>query len=230
MLSLLKMIGSPGSISFLLLCLIGGVLVLWLWPNRRRFGRAWLALVAVAYLFMALPAVATAIAGRLSATATPPAAVGHLDTLAVLDGDNRRGRVRVAQQILSVDAPKEVWVLGGPWIVEALAAAGVPKERLFHDPRTPTTRDQLARVQRLIAERPTGRVGVIVSRLQAPRVARLAAAQLMPLVLIVSPVDDEPPTSGVRAFIPRYIALRVSRDALYEHAALAYYRWRQWIR
>jgi hypothetical protein len=29
--------------------------------------------------------------------------------------------------------------------------------------------------------------------------------------------------------VPTYIALRVSRDALYEHAALAYYRSRGWI-
>jgi hypothetical protein len=30
-------------------------------------------------------------------------------------------------------------------------------------------------------------------------------------------------------YIPTYTALRVSRDALYEHAALAYYGWRRWI-
>jgi hypothetical protein len=31
-------------------------------------------------------------------------------------------------------------------------------------------------------------------------------------------------------FLPTYASLLVSRDALYEYAALAYYRWRGWIR
>jgi hypothetical protein len=48
--------------------------------------------------------------------------------------------------------------------------------------------------------------------------------------LVPASIDIEPPTSGVRRFIPAYIALRVSRDALYEHAALLYYRYNGWIR
>ena len=47
--------------------------------------------------------------------------------------------------------------------------------------------------------------------------------------LIVSPIDTEPATSGWRLVVPTYYALRVSRDAIYEHAALALYTWRGWI-
>jgi hypothetical protein len=31
-------------------------------------------------------------------------------------------------------------------------------------------------------------------------------------------------------FVPTYYALRVSRDAIYEHVALRYYRWHGWIK
>jgi hypothetical protein len=62
-----------------------------------------------------------------------------------------------------------------------------------------------------------------------PRVAALAQTAGLELDLLASPVDQEPPTEGVWRLVPTYLALRVSRDAIYEHAALAYYRWRGWI-
>jgi uncharacterized SAM-binding protein YcdF (DUF218 family) len=229
LLSVLKLIGTPGSIRFLLLCVLAGMVVLRLWPHHRRVARLWLAFVTLTYLVMALPAVATTLAGRLPRPETQPPAVARTDILVVFDGDNRRGRVRVAQQIFQTEAPDQVWVLGEPWMLDALATVGLPPSRLFLDDQTSNTRDQMARVERFVAERPTSRVGIIVSRLQAPRVAALAARHGVPALLIVSPIDHEPPMSGVEAFVPRYIALRVTRDALYEHAALAYYHWRGWI-
>ncbi len=48
--------------------------------------------------------------------------------------------------------------------------------------------------------------------------------------LIESPVDVEPASTGALAFVPTYYALRLSRDAIYEHAALRYYRWHGWIK
>jgi uncharacterized SAM-binding protein YcdF (DUF218 family) len=74
-----------------------------------------------------------------------------------------------------------------------------------------------------------GRTCVIASRLQMPRVAALAHSEGLDVTLIPSPTDTEPPTAGFRVFVPSYTALGVSRDALYEHAALAYYRWRDWV-
>jgi hypothetical protein len=70
---------------------------------------------------------------------------------------------------------------------------------------------------------------VVASRLQAPRVWALARAMGLGILVMPSPVDDEPAASGLRAFVPSYLALRVSRDAIYEHVALAYYRWQGWI-
>jgi hypothetical protein len=48
-------------------------------------------------------------------------------------------------------------------------------------------------------------------------------------VLLPSPVDHEPAHQGWKLWLPSFAALRVSREALYELAALEYYRLRGWI-
>ena len=91
-----------------------------------------------------------------------------------------------------------------------------------------TTREQIAQLARIVEAGP-GRPALVASRLQMARVAALVRVAGLEVTLISSPIDDEPPTSGLQRFVPMYIALRVSRDALYEHVALAYYAWRGWI-
>jgi hypothetical protein len=146
-----------------------------------------------------------------------------------MDGDNRRGRTLAGIQVNAEASPREIWVLGDGTLIEELSAAGVPRNRIFHNAFLETTRDQIASLAALMARRPGWKVAVIVSRLQAPRMARLLDASHLRVTLIESPVDVEPPTNGAGAFMPTYYALRLSRDALYEHAALWYYRWRGWI-
>jgi hypothetical protein len=122
-----------------------------------------------------------------------------------------------------------VSVLGEQWVVDALVEAGLPRARIAHDRTTLTTRAQMAAVGAMQAARPGVTLAVVASRLQMARVAALAGAAGLDPVLLPSAVDDEPPSTGRRRFVPAYIALRVSRDALYEHVALAYYQWRGWI-
>jgi hypothetical protein len=62
-----------------------------------------------------------------------------------------------------------------------------------------------------------------------PRIAALARSAGVAPLLLPSPIDDEPPAVGVWRFVPTYIGLRTSRDAMYEHAALVYYRNKGWI-
>lgn len=228
MIWLLKATGGPGSIPFLIVAVLLGLAVMYFWPKRRRLGTIWILFVAVGYVVLALPMVAHAIASGLP----PVGSREHsrpLATVIILDGDNRRGRARAAQQIIASDRPDVVWVLGAEWIIDPLRQAGIP-ERLFRfDATAPNTLEQMQQVGRISAQAP-GRTGVIVSRLQAPRVAALAEALTMPIAVIAAPVDAEPPVSGIWRFIPRYIALRVSRDALYEHAALWWYARQGWIR
>lgn len=228
--TILKSVFTPGSRSFLIVCLGVWVALRWVWPRSPRIGSGWLATVAFAYLALGLPWVANALADRLTPSrADDVDPLPPVDTLVVLDGDNRVGRVRQAGRVYDGARPGSVRVLGEDWLVTALVGVGIERRRIAQDPGPRTTRDQIAWVQRLMARQPADRTALIASRLQMRRVAALARAARLPLVLVPSPIDMEPPTSGVRLFVPTYVALRVSRDALYEHAALVYYTWRGWI-
>ena len=198
-----------------------------MWPRNRRLAFSWLSALTAGYIVLALPLTAKAISNRLpefhSAVISKP-----VDTVVVLDGDNRRGRVLEAAKVDVAAAPNRVWVLGNDWMVEPLIQTGVAPARISHD-ESATTRDQMAWIKQLL-ERQNGRTVVIASRLQAPRIAALASTNHLALSVIASPIDTEPPTAGIGLVWPTYVALRVSRDAIYEHAALVYYRWRGWIR
>jgi hypothetical protein len=230
----LKFVGAPGSIPFFVLTTAVGLLLARRTRRLRRAGVAWLVVVVTGYLGLALPVVATAIAGALPSVVATPAAVAQpasrspVEILIVLDGDNRRGRVREVQRAIRDHTPHTVWVLGGRWIVEALTEAGVMESRFRYDESAGTTRIQIDQIEG-IARATTARAAVIASRLQAPRVAALLARRKIPVRVLPSPVDDEPPVSGAMMYVPAYTALRVSRDAFYEHVAIAYYRWRGWI-
>ena len=223
---LFKFLAVPGSLPFLAVNLaIGAALARW--TRFRRIGRVWIAATCLLYIVLALPVVATAIIDPLPSAD----AVGRhdrLDLLVVFDGDNRRGRVATACRAAAGTAT-DVRVLGEPWMLDPLRLCGIAPDRLAIDEQVATTRDQMDWVARVRGERPASRIAVIASRLQMPRIRALAAARHLDVQLLAAPIDAEPPTTGWRRFVPSYIALRASRDAIYEHVALAYYRYRGWI-
>ena len=226
---LLKAALTPGSIAFLIVCLAAWLILKYVWPKNRRIARVWILGVTGLYSVLGLPVVATSIAAGLPQTPTVQLSQGErIDTLLVLDGDNRVGRVNQALVVYRMAAVGGVIVLGEAWIVDQLAAAGIPSNRLAQEAGPRTTRAQIEWVKERMAERPGARVALIASRLQMPRVSALVQSAGVTLLLWPSLIDDEPPTTGLWRFVPSYVALRTSRDALYEHAALAYYRWRGW--
>ena len=177
---------------------------------------------------LALPATANAIAGSLPSLPQTVIVPETINQVAVFDGDNRRGRVRTTRQLAAANSAT-VAVLGDRWIADALLEGGFPPARVIETDLTGTTRDQIAWVQQYEQRAPNARIIIVASRLQAPRVWRLTQRAHLRAAIVASPIDDEPPVSGPRLWVPTYIALRVSRDALYEHAALVYYRWRGWV-
>jgi hypothetical protein len=219
----------PASIPFLVLCTVIGLLVIYVWPKRRALGRAWLTAVYASYLVLGVPVVAQAIAGSLSAyrPLTDRSALDGIQSLIVLDGDNRRGRADEALKIWAAASPGQVVVSGEEWLIDKLTEAGVPRQRIRHESAAQNTREQIDWMKGFLAGQSSS--AVIASRLQMPRVAALARASALTPALAPSPVDVEPPTTGAWRFVPSYFALRLSRDAIYEHAALVYYEWRGWI-
>jgi uncharacterized SAM-binding protein YcdF (DUF218 family) len=221
---------TPGSIPFFLLCVLIGLGLRYAWPRYRRIANWWLAGVFCVYGLLALPLLAGAIVDRLPQVPAGTVSPGQvIDTMIVIDGDNRVGRVETSVRIFRAADVRAILVLGDPWLIGELETAGVPGDRLEHDFGPSNTRGQIARIRRLMETQPGARVVLIASRLQMPRIAALARAERIAPLLVPSPIDSEPPTSGIWRFVPSYIALRASRDALYEYAALAFYRWQGWI-
>jgi len=231
MLGFLKWIGGPGSIGFLALCSAVGLLLTCLGPRGRQIGRLWLLVVFTSYVIAGIPLVANLIAKSVSAY-QPVADVSTLkgaDVLVVLGGDNVVGRLREARRLFQALGPRLVLVSGPRDFVEAFIREGFPADRVIVERDSSTTREQIIAVRQSLTKRGAGQVVLIASRLQMPRVAALARANGLQIAWAPSAIDDEPPTSGLRLLIPTYIGLRVSRDALYEHLALAYYRHKGWI-
>ena len=228
--SMVKAALTPGSLAFLALCLAIALLLKFVFPKRRRVTRGWLAAVTVLYLLMSLPLVATAIVDGLPAVPQfDVAAAPALEALVVFDGDNRVGRVEETMRIHRAAPGVRIIVLGEGWIPPELATRGVPDGAIVTISRLATTRDQVSWLKTFAAGRPPDRIAVVASRIQMARVVELFRASQLDVTPAPAPIDAEPQRGGVWAVVPTYIALRASRDALYEHAALAYYRWRGWI-
>jgi uncharacterized SAM-binding protein YcdF (DUF218 family) len=190
--------------------------------NRwRRFSLWWFAVLIGSYLVLSLPVVANRIADGLPSyqPIADVASLKEVDTLIVLDGDNRRGRVREAKRVFDAVQPRRVIVSGSSWLRDATVEAGIPTAIVGHETHSKNTLEQLG----ALLQGSTGRVVLIASRLQMPRIRFFAAAMGVHAAFVPSAIDTEPPTSGVRLLIPTYVALRVSRDAMYELAALRYY-------
>jgi hypothetical protein len=227
LLSIPKTFGGPGSLGFLLaaavVCLAIGIR----WPAHRRRVAAAAGLVIASYIFLALPVVAHAIVDALPPL--PPIDAGatrQAQSLVVFDGDNLLGRARAARRVLRQSSPREVWLLGADYLLADLRVAVGPTTTLHYDGATWNTSAQVEQVRHIARRWPPMTTAVVASRIQMPRVARLLEAVQTPVLLIPSSLDREPATSGAAVFVPSLAALAASREAIYEHAALVYYRWR----
>jgi len=228
--SVLKFFFVPGSLTFLFLCLaFCWALGRWV-PSARRVRNVLVVVLVSSYFVLSLPVVATRIAATLPGNAAAETRITSQPTrLIVFDGDNRRGRAAVTLAYYQAGSVKELWLLGDDWLVDELVAKGIPRSEIRHEDAAPTTRDQVQRAAKLATLPGVERTAIVVSRLQAARAAALLRASGFDAAVLAAPIDDEPPTRGIGAWVPRYIGLRVSRDAIYELAALRYYRYKGWI-
>jgi uncharacterized SAM-binding protein YcdF (DUF218 family) len=218
-----KAIGGPGSIGFFVLWAIAALAIGRFGGRWKQISRALLWTLAALYFTLSLPPVANRLAESLTSyhPLTNLAPLAGIRTVLVLDGDNRRGRVREAKRLFDELHPDHVVVSGEPWILDALVDLGLPKERIAHESESRNTREQIELVRRW----PPRSVVLVASRLQMPRIAALLGPAGNDVYLAPSPVDTELATlNSIQWLIPRYSALRISRDALYELAALRYYR------
>jgi len=147
----------------------------------------------------------------------------------VVDGDSYTARAALAAALDRSINPRSVWIVGFGDLHDALVAQGVKQDRLrWAYPEDWTTHGQFEQIRKVMEYYGIARAVVIVSRLQAARAEGLVRQFGLNATVIASPVDSEPPTTGVRRFIPSLAGLTLSRDALYERVAVPYYRWKGW--
>lgn len=226
---LLKAIGGPGSLGFLV-CGVVLALVLLRFARTRRLGGMVLIALAVGYLALSIPAIALVAGDGVTAVQPGPAPpIEKFGDVFVLDGDNYRARAKRAGELYVEIAPRMVWILGGQDLKSALIDRGIPEERLQWGglPHL-STHGQMVRIRELMTQHAITRPVVVASRIQTRRVAGLARRQGIDAIVIASRVDDEPATTGVGRWIPSLNALALSREALYEWVALGYYGWKGW--
>ena len=228
LLAVLKTIGGPGSLGFLLTGLIAGSAALWLSPRTRRTVFTLAGLLIAGYVVLATPVVAARLVRSLPSAPEPSReAIRATRTLVVFDGDNREGRRRRARQVMRIAAPETVWLLGANYLQDDLRVTMPPSTALHHDGATWNTHAQVVRVQQIAEAWPEAPIALIASTVQMPRIsAQMGVPRGAPVLLVPSPLDRRLPASGAIRFMPSYTALMTSRDVIYEHAALAYYRWR----
>jgi hypothetical protein len=115
-------------------------------------------------------------------------------------------------------------LLGRLSVYKDLLLMPIPRERLHHDERSWNTSSQVQRTKELWRQGASGPAAVLASCLQAPRVKLLLRSAGLNLTVIAAPLDAELPQEGIRRVLPSLSALATTRDALYELAALMYYR------
>ncbi len=221
-----KFIGGPGSTGFFVFALAIGGLVAWRRPRWRLTAAAAAAALAVGYFVLALPVTAVAIINALPLLSAPEAKkLSRIQTLIVFDGDNRSGRRQQTSHVLDHSTPGEVHLLGSEALLTDLHAMVRPSIPVHFDRSPWTTAAQIEIVRDIAARAPPMTIGIIASRIQMPRISAILNRTDIAVILVPSPLDREPESSHAM-LMPSRVALAASRDALYEHAALVYYRWR----
>jgi uncharacterized SAM-binding protein YcdF (DUF218 family) len=219
---------APGTAAFFIV--VAGIsIALILRPGRVRTGGIALsALLAAAYLVMATPWTAARLSsGLMRYRPISERADAHgATTVVVLTGDSNYARVVEAARLYELLQPRWMLMGGTELMREELIQAGVPKTRILMEGGGLTTREQIVNVERIVRRHNMGRVVLVVSAIHMRRT--LAAARAAGL-------DVVPSASSTRRnagppFVPTFDGLRLTRESLYEYAALAYYEWRGWLK
>ena len=228
MLEFLKLVGSHGLAELLAASmLLAVVMTVGGWRSVRWVGLC-LSAMWGAYLTLGMPIVAHLLADSLTTwrpsidlSALPPPGA-----IMVLSGDNPDGRAREALRAHQTWPAAPVVVLGEAWFLGTLQGKGIPLAAMTQNPVPDNTLEQMVAVFEFAQRHSGSPPAVIASTLQMPRVKAFAEGLGVTLEFLPTAIDDEPSRAGAARWWPTIGARRISREALYEHAALVYYRWR----
>jgi uncharacterized SAM-binding protein YcdF (DUF218 family) len=241
----------PGSITFLLLALVPGVLLLFRKKDGGRTGRIWVALLLLFYWLIGTPLTAMGLVNLLSpdvppvmskadargATAIVLLGAGmavHRSRGASYGAPTREGSRRV------LEAVRVYHVLGGVPIIATggkgesglmayqLERLGVPADRIIREERSTNTRDHAVFVPPLLKQHGLGQFVLVTSRQHIARalgVFRKAGADPVPS----TPDIYLPRGALLETCLPSPVALATSESLFHDLFGRVYYKARGWL-
>jgi uncharacterized SAM-binding protein YcdF (DUF218 family) len=113
-------------------------------------------------------------------------------------------------------------------IRDVLVDAGIPPRAILEESQSRTTREQAKEVAALLRARDIRRCVIVTTAVHMPRAMALFRREGLDPVASAAPVRSDRQPSP-RWFMPNGESLWVSDEAVYEYAALIYYRARGWM-
>jgi len=246
----------PGSIAFLLLSLVPGVLLLYRRRDGGRAGKIWIALLVLLYWVLSTPIAAIALVDLLSPDVPPvmSKADARGATAIVLLGagmnvhrsrggsygaPTREGSLRV------LEAARIYRVLGGVPIIATggnrssqyseaglmahqLEQLGVPADHIIKEEKSANTRDHAMLVPPLLKQHGIERFVLVTSQ---QHIARALAAFRARGTSPVPSTPDVYVESGdaFELYLPSRVGLYVSERVMYDLIGWMYYKARGWV-
>lgn len=254
--ALLKELFVPGTVPFLILALIPGVLFLYRRPGR--IGRVWISAVVLLYWLISMPVVAAWLVQisspdyprveksdqlySASAVVVLGAGSHHYEsgreTVSVM---TREGGLRL------LEAARIYRILNRPWVIvtggstfsgrseaqvlaKGLEDLGVPRDRILLEEVSKSTHEHAMNVPRLLSERGVKEFVLVTSPTHMRRSLRVfSAAGLHPIPATPEAFAELRRLSSLERYLPSDTALSVSSEVLYDGLGMAYYWLRGWL-
>jgi uncharacterized SAM-binding protein YcdF (DUF218 family) len=245
---------SDGSLIILIFAV--GTVLLYLRP---RLGRRWLTAAVLGFLFVSTPLgnrilIAPLVTGFHSIQ--DPAEAQSAGAIVVLGGgirDTKAGadvfaypvdgttlRVLEGARVFRLLGSRVPVVASGGFtqagrriaeatvMADVLAAVGVPRDHILVENQSRNTHDQAVEVTRMLRARGIDRFVLVTSPTHIRRSMMVFRAQTAGVV--PSPAALFPDyTAEHYFFMPNFESLRISDEAVYDYAGMAYYWWRGWL-
>jgi uncharacterized SAM-binding protein YcdF (DUF218 family) len=253
--SVLKTFLIPGTLTFLVIALLPGTMLLYRRKDRGRLGVIWVTALAVSYFVLSMPVVTVLFVNALSPSYPPVRTVEDAKgatAIVVLGGGvdtyRSRGDVYSAPKrehaLRVMEAARIYRVLGRPWVIvtgslgnESLSEAhymsldlqnrGVPVDRIIEEGKATNTRDHALFVPPILEEHAIKQFILVTSQQHIARALRVFRK------VGWDPVPSTPEfyVNRVRVapFVPREAALEASWAMVYDELAMVYYWARGWV-
>jgi uncharacterized SAM-binding protein YcdF (DUF218 family) len=253
--TVLKALLIPGTLTFLIIALIPGVLLLYRRKDHGRAGAIWVTALVLSYLVLSIPFIAVPFVGALSPSYPPVRTVAdaHGATAIVVlgagietyrsrddvyTGSKREHALRIMEAVRVYRVLDRPWVivtgsLGNERITESgymamdLKNHGVEPDRIIEEQTATNTREHALFVPVILKERGVKQFVLVTSQQHMARA--LKAFQKVGW----NPIPSTPEfyVSRIRAipYLPREAALEASSAMLYDELAMVYYWFRGWL-